>query len=47
MDFDTRLELADLVTDERSVVPRHFLRQIYRDPMTGQADWPIRAADAA
>jgi type II secretory pathway pseudopilin PulG len=39
-------ELADLVNDERSVVPRHFLRQVYRDPMTGQADWQIiRAAD--
>jgi type II secretory pathway pseudopilin PulG len=39
-------ELADLVSDERSAVPRHFLRQIYRDPMTGQADWQIiRAAD--
>jgi type II secretory pathway pseudopilin PulG len=39
-------ELADLVSDERSAVPRHFLRKIYRDPMTGQADWQIiRAAD--
>lgn len=39
-------ELADLVSDQRSAVPRHFLRQIYRDPMTGQADWQIiRAAD--
>jgi type II secretory pathway pseudopilin PulG len=39
-------ELADLVNDDRSAVPRHFLRQIYRDPMTGAADWQIiRAAD--
>ncbi len=39
-------ELADLLSDERSAVPRHFLRQIYRDPMTGQADWQIiRAPD--
>jgi type II secretory pathway pseudopilin PulG len=39
-------ELQDLLADERSAVPRHFLRQIYRDPMTGVADWQvIRAAD--
>jgi type II secretory pathway pseudopilin PulG len=39
-------ELADLVTDDRSPVPRHFLRRIYRDPMTGADDWEvIRAAD--
>ena len=41
-------EVADLVNDERSAVPRHFLRQIYRDPMTGQADWQIiLAADGS
>jgi type II secretory pathway pseudopilin PulG len=34
-------ELQDLIVDERSVVPRHFLRQIYRDPMTGLADWQV------
>jgi type II secretory pathway pseudopilin PulG len=39
-------ELADLLDDNRSAVPRHFIRQIYRDPMTGEADWQIiRAAD--
>ncbi len=39
-------ELADLVSDEGSAVPRHFIRQVYRDPMTGEADWQIiRAAD--
>lgn len=39
-------ELQDLVNDDRSAVPRHFLRQIYRDPMTGEADWDIiRAPD--
>jgi type II secretory pathway pseudopilin PulG len=39
-------ELQDLLSDDRSAVPRHFVRQIYRDPMTGQADWQIiRAAD--
>jgi type II secretory pathway pseudopilin PulG len=31
--------LADLVEDKRSPVPRHFLRRIYPDPMTGQPDW--------
>jgi type II secretory pathway pseudopilin PulG len=39
-------ELTDLLSDESSAVPRHFIRQVYRDPMTGQADWQIiRAAD--
>jgi type II secretory pathway pseudopilin PulG len=38
--------LADLLTDETSVVPRHFLRKIYNDPMTGAPDWTIiRSAD--
>lgn len=31
--------LADLVEDKRTPVPRHFLRRIYPDPMTGEADW--------
>lgn len=34
-------ELQDLLSDDRSAVPRHYLRQIYRDPMTGEADWDI------
>jgi type II secretory pathway pseudopilin PulG len=39
-------ELTDLLTDDNSVVPRHFLRKIYLDPMTGAADWNvIRAPD--
>jgi type II secretory pathway pseudopilin PulG len=39
-------ELADLLNDESSAVPRHFIRQVYRDPMTGESDWQlIRAAD--
>jgi type II secretory pathway pseudopilin PulG len=39
-------ELQDLLDDDRSAVPRHFVRRIYRDPMTGEADWQvIRAAD--
>jgi type II secretory pathway pseudopilin PulG len=39
-------ELQDLVNDDHGAEPRHFLRKIYRDPMTGAADWQIiRAAD--
>ncbi|MEA3142050.1 MAG: hypothetical protein QOK23_4219 [Gammaproteobacteria bacterium] len=32
-------ELSDLVEDKRWPEPRHFLRRLYADPMTGQADW--------
>ncbi len=40
------LELADLIDDDTSLVPRHFLRKIYADPMTGTPDWKvIRSAD--
>ena len=39
--FQYPRELQDLIEDDRSVVPRHFLRQVYRDPMTGQADWQL------
>jgi type II secretory pathway pseudopilin PulG len=35
------LELADLVEDQRTQVPRRFLRRIYPDPMTGSADWQL------
>ena len=39
-------ELHDLLDDDRSAVPRHYLRKIYRDPMTGESDWDIiRAPD--
>ena len=39
-------ELANLVDDDTSAVPRHFLRKLYRDPMTSAADWDIvRSAD--
>ena len=34
-------ELGDLVTDKRVPVPRRHLRRIYRDPMTGKADWIV------
>lgn len=33
--------LADLVNDTRSPAPRHFLRQLYIDPMTGRANWAL------
>jgi type II secretory pathway pseudopilin PulG len=34
-------ELADLVDDKRSPVPRRFLRRIYLDPMTNTTDWEL------
>jgi type II secretory pathway pseudopilin PulG len=37
--------LQDLLTDERSVVPQHYLRRLYRDPMTGEADWQLLLTD--
>lgn len=38
-------ELNDLVTDKRVPVPRRHLRRIYRDPMTGKADWIVERRD--
>lgn len=35
------LKLQDLVQDDRSPVARHYLRQIYRDPLTGDTDWTL------
>ena len=34
-------ELDDLLEDKRGPEPRHYLRRLYADPMTGQADWTI------
>ena len=33
--------LQQLVQDDRSPVPLRYLRQLYPDPMTGQADWTL------
>ena len=33
--------LHELVLDEHAEVPRHFLRKLYPDPMTGAVDWPL------
>ncbi len=33
--------LTDLVQDERTPAVRRFLRQVYVDPMTNQADWEL------
>ena len=38
--------LEDLVEDKRWPVPRHFLRRLYADPMTGQPDWTAIRSDS-
>jgi type II secretory pathway pseudopilin PulG len=38
-------ELSDLLEDKRWPEPRHFLRRLYLDPMTGAADWTILRTD--
>jgi type II secretory pathway pseudopilin PulG len=38
--------LADLLDDTRFPVPVHHLRRLYRDPITGNAEWgELRVAD--
>ena len=35
------LTLQELVTDDRFPIPKHHLRRLYADPMTGKADWTV------
>src|ERR1700730_14083940 len=39
-------EINDLLEDKRWPEPRHYLRRLYVDPMTGAADWTILQADS-
>ena len=34
-------DISDLLEDKRWPEPRHFLRRLYADPMTGAPDWTI------
>ncbi|GAC1496566.1 MAG: type II secretion system protein [Steroidobacteraceae bacterium] len=38
-------ELDDLLEDKRGAEPKHHLRRLYLDPMTGAADWTIMRTD--
>jgi type II secretory pathway pseudopilin PulG len=38
-------ELDDLLEDKRGPEPRHYLRKLYVDPMTGAQDWTILRTD--
>ena len=37
-------ELSDLIEDRRFPTPRRHLRRMYRDPMTGKAEWAVLEA---
>ncbi len=39
--------IDDLLEDNRGPQPRHHLRRLYADPMTGAPDWTLVQADAA
>jgi type II secretory pathway pseudopilin PulG len=39
-------DINDLLEDKRWPEPRHYLRRLYADPMTGAADWTILQADS-
>ncbi|HEY4968744.1 MAG TPA: type II secretion system protein [Steroidobacteraceae bacterium] len=34
-------DLNDLLEDKRGTEPRHYLRKLYADPMTGAQDWTL------
>ncbi len=34
-------EIADLLVDKRFTEPKHHLRRLYADPMTGAPDWTL------
>jgi type II secretory pathway pseudopilin PulG len=38
-------DISDLLEDKRWPEPRHFLRRLYADPMTGAQDWTILRTD--
>ena len=38
-------DISDLLEDKRWPEPRHFLRRLYVDPMTGAQDWTILRTD--
>jgi len=38
-------DVSDLLEDKRWPEPRHFLRRLYADPMTGAQDWTIVRSD--
>jgi type II secretory pathway pseudopilin PulG len=38
-------ELGDLLEDKRGPQPKHYLRKLYVDPMTGAQDWTILRTD--
>jgi type II secretory pathway pseudopilin PulG len=39
-------DVNDLLEDKRWPEPRHYLRRLYADPMTGAQDWTIIQADS-
>ena len=40
------LEITDLLDDHRAAEPRHHLRRLYADPMTGKPDWTLLRRDS-
>jgi type II secretory pathway pseudopilin PulG len=38
-------DINDLLEDKRGPEPRHYLRRLYADPMTGAQDWTIIRTD--